>query len=184
MPGSIQCQECGVHLKPENEIAHMGKVHPNVTFKPQDEGRNRKARPTVYITLRTKKALFAVLVGAVVLVAGTMLLQSIQKGIPLDATAMQVRVSMSGFDPATITVKAGTPLKIDLINMDNGYHTDGGGWHNFAMDDFSMNVSVEPLGQKVFTVPTNTPGTYGWYCSVCCGGRESPSMNGRVVVEP
>jgi len=162
----------------------MGKVHPNVTFKPQDEGRSHKARPTFYVPLRTKKALFAVLVAAVVLVAGTMLLQSIQKGIPVDATARQVRVSMSGFDPAAITVKAGTPLKIDLINMDNGYHTDGGGWHNFAMDDFSMNVSVEPLGQQVFTVPTSTPGTYGWYCSVCCGGRESPSMNGRVVVEP
>ena len=184
MPGSIQCQECGVHLKPENEIAHMGKVHPNVIFKPQDEGRSRKAGPTFYITLRTKKALFAVLVGAVVLVAGTMLLQSIQKGIPLDATAMQVRVSMSGFDPSTITVKAGSPLKIELINMDNQYHQDGGGKHNFAMDDFRMNVTVEPLGHQLFTVPTSSPGSYGWYCSICCGGRASPSMNGWIVVEP
>ncbi len=184
MSDSIECQGCGAHLKAENEIAHMRKVHPNVTFKPRNEGRSREARKTFYMTSGTKKALFAVLVVAVVLVAGTMLLQSTQKGNPIDPTAKQVRVSMSGFDPSTITVKAGTPLKIDLINMDNQYHQDGGGKHNFAMDDFAMNVTVEPLGQQVFSVPTSIPGTYGWYCSVCCGGRESPSMNGRVVVEP
>lgn len=184
MPGSIECQECGVHLKAENENAHMRKVHPNATFKPRNEGRSRKARPQFYLTSGTKKALFAVLVVAVVLVAGTMLLQSMQKGVPIDTTAKVVRVSMSGFDPATITWKAGTPLKIDIINMDNQYHQDGGGNHNFAMDDFAMNITVEPLGQQVFSVPTSTPGTYGWYCSVCCGGRESPSMNGRLVVEP
>ena len=130
-----------------------------------------------------KDFVLSVLVVAVFLIAGTALLQSTQKGTPIDPTATRVRVSMSGFDPSTITVKAGTPLKIDLINMDNQYHQDGGGMHNFAMDDFALNVIVDPLGQKVFSVPTSTPGTYGWYCSVCCGGRASPSMNGRVVVE-
>jgi cytochrome c oxidase subunit 2 len=181
---SIECHECGAHLKAENETAHMRRVHPNVTVQPRNERRSHEPRPRFYVTSGTKKALFAVLVVAVVIVAGVMLLQSSQKSVPIDASATQVHVSMSGFDPSTITVKAGTPLKIDLINMDNQYHTDSGGWHNFAMDDFSMNVSVEPLGQKVITVPTSTPGTYGWYCSVCCGGRESPSMNGRVVVQP
>lgn len=184
MAESIECQECRVHVKRENETAHMGKVHPNVTFKPRDEGRSRPARPTFYVTLGTKKALFTVLVIAVVLLAGTMLLQSTQKAIPVDATARQVRVSMSGFDPSTITVKAGSSVKIELINMDNQYHQDGGGKHNFAMDDFRMNVTVEPLGHRVFTLPTTTPGTFGWYCSMCCGGRASPSMNGRIVVEP
>lgn len=183
MPESIECQECGAHLKAENETAHMRKVHPNVTFRARTERGGRETRPRLYVSSGTKKALFAVLVVTVVIVAGGMLLQSNQKNVPIDASATPVHVSMSGFDPSTITVKAGTPLKIDLINMDNQYHTDGGGWHNFAMDDFSMNVSVEPLGQKVITVPTATPGTYGWYCSVCCGGRESPSMNGRVVVQ-
>ncbi len=90
---------------------------------------------------------------------------------------------MSGFSPNMLTAKAGNPLKIDLINLDNQYHTDGGGWHNFAMDDFSIDVTVEPLGQTVFNVLTGSPGIYGWYCDMCCGGRENPSMNGRVVVQ-
>lgn len=132
---------------------------------------------------RTKKAFFAIAVAAAFVVAGMLLLRNANESTPIDASATPVHISMSGFDPATITVKAGSLLKIDLINMDNQYHMDGGGWHNFAIDDFSMNMSVAPSGQRVFTVPTNTPGTYGWYCSVCCGGWASPSMSGRLVVE-
>lgn len=184
MSDSIPCQECGAHVKAENEGAHMRKVHPNVAFEPRKDRGSRPSKPRFYVTSGTKKVVFVVLVAFVLIAASTMLYLSTQKGIPIDPNAKAVQVSMAGFSPSTLTVKAGTPLKIDLINMDNGYHTDGGGWHNFAIDAFGMNVSVEPLGQKVFTVPTGTPGTYGWYCSVCCGGRESPSMNGQVIVEP
>lgn len=161
----------------------MRKVHPTIPFEGSAAARKGSARPAFYMSSGTKKAIFATILVVVFILAASMLLRSLEKGVPIDTTATPVRVSMSGFDPSTITVKAGTPLKIDLINMDNQYHTDGGGWHNFAMDEFGMNVTVEPLGQRVFTVPTGTPGSYGWYCSLCCGGRESPSMNGRVVVE-
>jgi hypothetical protein len=36
----------------------------------------------------------------------------------------------------------------------------------------------------VFTIPTSTPGTYAWYCDMCCGGKENPSMIGRLTIEP
>ncbi len=184
MSDSIECQECGAHVKAENEASHMRKVHPNVGFTPRKDRASPPSGSRFYVTSGTKKTIFVVLVAVVLVVAGVMLYQSTQKSIPIDPNAKAVQVSMAGFSPSTITVKAGTSLKIDLINMDNGYHTDGGGKHNFAMDDFNMNVTVQPLGQEVFTVPTSTPGTYGWYCSICCGGRASPSMNGQVIVEP
>lgn len=179
----LNCTECGVRLKSENESAHMRKVHPNVEYSARGAGPSRSRRDSFYVTDRTKKAFFAIVIAVAFVIAGALLFQNIGENTPVDSSATPVHISMSGFDPATIMVKAGSPLKIDLINMDNQYHTDGGGWHNFAMDDFSMNVSVEPSGQKIFTVPTNTPGTYGWYCSVCCGGRASPSMNGRLIVQ-
>jgi plastocyanin len=179
----LACSECGVRLKSENEESHMRKVHPKVMYSPRDHPGSRRPRQSFHVTSRARKALFAIAIAAAFIAAGVMLLRDVGQTTPLDASARAVHVSMSGFNPSTITVKAGTLLRIDLINMDNEYHTDGGGWHNFAMDDFGMNVSVEPSGQKLFTVPTNTPGSYGWYCSVCCGGRESPSMNGRLIVE-
>lgn len=182
MSETIRCRECGAHVKAENETAHMRKVHPNARFEPRTQEKSRERRSPLYLTSRTKKAIFAVLVVVVFLVAGTMLLQSSQKGRPIDTTATAVYVSMSGFDPTTITVKAGTPLKIDLINRDNQYHTDGGGWHNFAMEAFAMNITVEPLGQKVFSVPTGTPGSYTWYCDICCGGKDNPSMVGTIRI--
>lgn len=183
MAEMVECQECGSRVKAENEASHMRRVHPKAAFQPRGEKASHDAKPRFYVTSGTKKTVFVILVAVIMVVAGTMLYLSTQKSVPVDPNAKPVQVSMSGFSPNTITVKAGTLLKIDLINMDNGYHTDGGGWHNFAIDDFTMNISVEPLGQKVFTVPTSTPGTYDWYCSVCCGGRESPSMNGRLVVQ-
>jgi heme/copper-type cytochrome/quinol oxidase subunit 2 len=27
------------------------------------------------------------------------------------------------------------------------------------------------------------PGTYVMYCDTCCGGKESPSMRGTIVIE-
>ena len=180
---SVPCPVCGAHLKAENEAAHMRKVHPREPFQSRQSAGAPPSGSRFYVTSGAKKTIFAALVTVILVVAGAMLFLSTEKSVPVDPNAKAVQVSMAGFSPNTITVKAGVPLKIDLINMDNQYHTDGGGWHNFAIDAFGMNVSVQPLGQQVFTVPTGTPGTYDWYCSVCCGGRDSPSMNGRLVVQ-
>jgi len=183
MAQSIRCRVCGVGLKEENEGAHMRKVHPTVPFK-ESRRKSLGRRGSFSPTARTKKTIFAIVVVAVVAIAGILIARSAEKGTPIDEDAVPVRVSMSGFSPSALTAKAGTPLKIDLINMDNQYHTDGGGWHDFVLDAFGMNVTVEPLGQRVFTIPTSTPGTYAWYCDMCCGGRENPSMIGRLTIEP
>lgn len=181
MSESIRCQTCGVRLKAPNEASHMRRVHPHVPFEPREK---RRARPAFYLSTRAKRAIFALVAVVVVVVAGAMLARSAERAAPIDPTAIPVRVSMSGFSPNTLSVPARTPLRINLINLDNQYHTDGGGWHDFVLEAFRMNVSVEPLGQRVFTVPTDMPGTYTWYCDLCCGGKESPSMLGTIRVAP
>ncbi len=181
MADDIRCSVCNARVKAENETAHMRRVHPRI---PLVARRGVGARPRRRLTSRDKKAIFVVVLVAIVILAGTMLLRSAETGAPRDTTATVVHVSMSGFEPSTITARAGTPLRIDLINGDNRYHTDGGGWHNFAIDEFSLNATVEPSGQAIFSVPTDGPGVYGWYCSMCCGGRANPAMNGRLVVQP
>jgi len=100
-----------------------------------------------------------------------------------DAAAIGVRASMGGFDPSTLTIGAGQTVRIELTSLDTPYHSDGGGWHQFAIDELGVDWKVGPQSSEVFelTAPT-TPGTYSWYCDICCGGKENPSMRGTLTV--
>lgn len=101
-----------------------------------------------------------------------------------DAAAIGVRASMGGFDPGALTVKAGGTVRIELTSLDTPFHSDGGGWHQFAIDELGVDWQVGPQSSAVFelTAPA-TPGTYTWYCDICCGGKENPSMLGTLTVE-
>ena len=100
-----------------------------------------------------------------------------------DAAAFQVHASMGGFEPATLTVKASQTVRVELTSMDTPYHSDGGGWHQFAIDELGIDWKVGPESSQVFTLTAPaTPGTYSWYCGICCGGKENPSMRGTLTV--
>ena len=90
---------------------------------------------------------------------------------------------MDGFEPAELTVRAGQTVKVELSSMDTSMHSDGGGWHDFAIDELGIDWKVGPLSSEVFelTAPA-TPGTFTWYCDICCGGKENPSMQGKLTV--
>jgi len=90
---------------------------------------------------------------------------------------------MGGFEPRSLTVKAGQAVKVELASMDNSMHSDGGGWHQFAIDELGIDWKVGPLSSKVFefTAPA-AAGTYTFYCDICCGGKENPSMQGKLTV--
>ncbi|MBI3746513.1 MAG: cupredoxin domain-containing protein [Chloroflexi bacterium] len=100
-----------------------------------------------------------------------------------DAAAIQVRASMGGFNPPALTVKAGQAVKVEFSSTDTSMHSDGGGWHQFAIDALGINWKVGPETTKVFefTAPV-TAGTYSWYCDICCGGKANPTMQGKLTV--
>jgi cytochrome c oxidase subunit 2 len=100
-----------------------------------------------------------------------------------DTAAIQVHASMGGFDPRALTVKAGQTVKIELTSMDSSMHSDGGGWHQFAIDALGIDWKVGPESSEVFefTAPA-TAGIYSWYCDICCGGKANPSMQGKLTV--
>jgi cytochrome c oxidase subunit II len=102
---------------------------------------------------------------------------------PTDATAVQIRASMGGFDPASFTVKPGQVVRVEFSSTDTSMHSDGGGWHELAIDALGIDWKVGPESSKVFefTAPT-APGTYAWYCDICCGGKANPSMQGKLTV--
>ncbi len=178
MSDSLECQVCGAHLKAENEAAHMRKVHPNAAFEPTRDRATRPTKPSFYVTSRTKRTVAAILVAAVLVAAGTMLYLSTLKTVPLDPNARQVRISMAGWDPATLTTKVGVPLRVDVMALDNAH----GAGHDFVLEALNINEYVGST-QKVFSLPADTPGQYTYYCSLCCGGKDSPSMVGTYTVE-
>ncbi len=103
---------------------------------------------------------------------------------PVNKDAIKMTITMAGFEPNIIRAKVGQPVTINLINPDNSHHTDGGGIHNFMLTAglSSVNITVQPESQKIFTFTPTQAGEYHWYCDSCCGGKENPSMHGTLIV--
>lgn len=93
-----------------------------------------------------------------------------------------VVISMAGFTPNRLTVRAGEPVTLTLRNPDSQFHTDGGGWHQFAIDALKLDVRVPPRSMQTVALGALAPGTYEFYCDICCGGRANPSMIGILEV--
>ena len=124
----------------------------------------------------------AVFVAVVVLVVGTAAWLLRPQQISQGAVDQTIEVTMGGFTPPNLTIAAGKPATVRLLNPDSPHHTDGGGVHQFAVPALGLDVKVQPESDKVFTIPATKAGTYAFYCDVCCGGKENPSMQGTIVV--
>ncbi len=101
----------------------------------------------------------------------------------VDAAAQAVTVDMAGFRPGSLTAKAGQSVRVQLVNPDSPYHTDGGGWHEMAIPQLGIDAKVAPRSTAILEIPASTlPGEYLFYCDICCGGKENPSMQGVLKV--
>jgi cytochrome c oxidase subunit II len=103
--------------------------------------------------------------------------------LPEAKNVIDVSADMGGFDKKEIRVKVGEPVTIRLRSLDNSHHTDGGGKHQWAVDDFKANVVAEPESTATVTFTPTKTGEFTFYCDICCGGRANPSMNGKLIVE-
>lgn len=99
------------------------------------------------------------------------------------ADAITMRSSMAGFDPNVLQAKPGATITIDWWNTDNAMHLDGGGMHSFIAPELGIDERLPAESRRTLsiTAPT-TPGEYDFYCDTCCGGKESPTMHGKIVV--
>jgi heme/copper-type cytochrome/quinol oxidase subunit 2 len=96
---------------------------------------------------------------------------------------IDIAADMGGFDEEEVRVKVGEPVTIRLTSLDNSHHTDGGGQHQWAVDELGLDVIAQPLNSNYVTFTPDKPGTYTFYCDICCGGRANPTMNGTIIVE-
>ncbi|HLO14551.1 MAG TPA: cupredoxin domain-containing protein, partial [Anaerolineales bacterium] len=102
---------------------------------------------------------------------------------PVAGNVIDMAASMSGFDKTEIHTKVGQAVTIRLTSLDNEHHTDGGGKHQWAVDELGVNVIAQPESSNSVTFTPKKAGTYTFYCDICCGGRANPTMNGQIVVD-
>ncbi|MBZ0309741.1 MAG: cupredoxin domain-containing protein [Anaerolineae bacterium] len=127
---------------------------------------------------------FGIVVLVVLGLAGYLLASAFSTKTPPPAeNTIDITASMSGFNQDVIRVKTGEPITIRLTSLDNSHHTDGGGKHQWAVDELELNVIAPPEGNDSVTFTPNTPGEYTFYCDICCGGRANPTMQGTLIVE-
>jgi len=154
-------------------------------------GRLQRLRPDPSVTGPTVRLLprpvrVAAFAGVALLVAALavgLVVTRVFGPAPTDADALVVQASMGGFEPATLTIKSGQSVRVELASLDTPFHSDGGGWHQFAVDELGIDWQVGPQSSEVFELTAPAPGTYTWYCDVCCGGKENPAMRGTLTVE-
>lgn len=99
------------------------------------------------------------------------------------AGSIDVQSSMAGFTPSVIRVKAGSTVTLDWWTQDAAVHLTGG-VHTMVAPDLGLyqELPAESRRQVVWNVP-DKPGEYDVWCESCCGGKDSPAMHGKIVVE-
>lgn len=134
---------------------------------------------------RRRAFTFAIIVIVVLGLAGYLLQSAFFKPAPppMAGNVIDVAADMGGFDQKEIRVKAGEPVTLRLTSLDNSHHTDGGGQHQWAVDELGVSIVAPPEGSNYATFTPDKPGSYTFYCDICCGGRANPTMQGTLIVE-
>ncbi len=142
-------------------------------------------RETQLRNRRIRSIAFAVVVVTVLGMAGFLVKQAFFRPAPppMAGNVIDIQGSMDGFDKKEIRVKVGQPVTIRLTSIDNSMHTDGGGKHQWAVDELGVNIVTQPESSNYATFTPTKAGTYTYYCDICCGGKANPTMSGQLVVE-
>lgn len=138
---------------------------------------------------RLRRGGFGLVIAGVLAVGGYLAFGDLagQRGAATTADAIPVRLSMAGFTPSDVRVPAGQTMAIELWTTDAAPHLHNG-VHTLISDELGIYEELPAAGptgesRKVVTITTPTePGVYDIYCDTCCGGKESPSMHGKLTV--
>ena len=130
-----------------------------------------------------RKVVFGGIVAVVLVVGGLLAFGDFLDRPGAAAGAIDVQSSMAGFTPSEIRVTAGTTATLDWWTDDAAVHLQGG-VHTMIAPELGLNEALPAEGRRavVWQVP-NKPGSYDVYCDTCCGGKDSPTMHGKIVIE-
>jgi cytochrome c oxidase subunit 2 len=88
---------------------------------------------------------------------------------------VQITAKRFEFTPATIELKVGEPVVLEISTLDRK--------HGLAVPELHIDAVVLPgKPTRVRLVPDHA-GTFGFHCSVFCGSKHE-EMTGQIVVKP
>jgi cytochrome c oxidase subunit II len=90
-----------------------------------------------------------------------------------DARVIQMSATNWAFSPASITVKKGEKVVLRI--------TGGEGRHGLAVPGLGLNVAIDSGETKDIVLPTDTAGTFAFFCSSPCGSGHR-DMKGEIVI--
>lgn len=157
---------------------HSSEEHTN-SYRKEARRKTRQRQKQV------RSIIFSVLVVGVLGLAGYLLKEAFFKPAPppMAGNVIDVKADMAGFDMKEIRVKTGMPVTVRLTSLDNSNHADGGGKHQWAVEELGVDIVAQPESSNYATFTPDRPGEYTFYCDICCGGRANPTMNGKLIVE-
>lgn len=133
---------------------------------------------------KAKPIVFALIVVGVLTVGAVLAFGDFLNRPATAAGTIDVQSSMAGFTPSEIRVKAGSTVTLDWWTQDAAMHLQDG-VHTMIAPELGLNEALPAESRRtvVWQVP-DRPGTYDVYCDTCCGGKDSPTMHGKIIVEP
>jgi uncharacterized cupredoxin-like copper-binding protein len=90
-----------------------------------------------------------------------------------DATVVEVTATDLAFDPSAITIDAGEPVNLRLVNR-------GQAFHDLTIPDLDVTLAAEPGETVTAGITVDTPGTYEFLCTV--PGHANAGMRGTLTV--
>jgi cytochrome c oxidase subunit 2 len=140
-------------------------------------------QPVAAGTNRVRMGAFGIVVVAVLAAGAYLAFGDFLHRAPAVLGATEVQSSMAGFTPSVIHVKAGQTATFDWWTDDAAIHLQDG-VHTMISPELGLSGTLPAESRKTITwqVP-DKPGTYDVYCDSCCGGRNSPTMHGTIVVD-
>ena len=99
-----------------------------------------------------------------------------QEDVVQDAQNQSVMLHTTNweFQPSVIHLKQGVPAALHVMGIE--------GNHGIASPELGIHESIDAGESKIITVPTDTPGTFVFFCNVPCGPGHR-EMRGTIVIE-
>lgn len=91
-----------------------------------------------------------------------------------EGRTIMLKASNWEFAPNTITVQKGEKVSLNLMGVE--------GNHGIAIPGLDVNVSMAEGEISLVELPTDTAGTYEFFCNVPCGPGHR-EMKGTIVIE-